>query len=225
MQRHDPMNRTRHVRWISLALLAFGCAPSTEATRLGRVGDSGMTPADGAETPDAAADAAPEDAGPPRWVPPAGTDPACVSGTRWTMGNEESVYMNPGQPCVACHRMDRGAPQHTAAGTAYFLDHEANTCNGYTGSAPGGPSGTAVVEVEDATGRMVRMTVNAAGNFFTRTALTFPLRVARVVGPTGLTAEMGSPVPHGDCNACHTQQGTTTVMGADPAPGRVVVPL
>lgn len=219
------MKHTTNSRWITLTLLALGCAQSTEATRPARTPDAGggdvTAPDDVAVTPDAE----PADTGPVRWMPPAGTDPACVSGTRWTRGNDESPYMNPGQACVACHAMDRRAPQHTAAGTAYFLDHEANNCNGYTGAAPAGPSGTAVVELVDATGRTVRMTVNAAGNFYTRNALTFPLRVARVLGPTGLVAEMGSPVPHGDCNACHTQEGTNTVMGNDPAPGRVIVPL
>ena len=36
---------------------------------------------------------------------------------------------------------------------------------------------------------------------------------------------MDGDAPHGDCNACHTQMGTTTVAGGDPAPGRITVPL
>ncbi len=180
--------------------------------------DSAVTP-DGSTPEDVVAP--PDDTG---WQPPPGTDTSCVSGTRWTRGNRGSASMNPGQACINCHRSMREGPQYLG-GTVYYLANEVNNCNGYSGRAPGGPSGTAYVEITDGAGRMVRLTVNAAGNFSTNSAFTFPLRSARVVGPTGLTNEMSSPIPHGDCNACHTQMGTTTIAGGDPAPGRITVPL
>ncbi len=162
------------------------------------------------------------DAGP--WAPPPGTNPACVSGERWEFGNRRSILMNPGQACLACHRRMSGPP-HTAAGTVFHLRHEEDGCYGYTGTIPGGGEGAARVELVDAEGQSLRLTVNLAGNFLTRTALRFPLRSARVVGPTGRVSAMRGEVPHGDCNACHTRDGSTTVPGAEAAPGRVTVPL
>lgn len=205
---------------LCLALLV-GCARSTSAFRPAPDASVDDAPAGG---DDASAEADAAEASPPPWTPPAGTDPACVSGTRWTNGNVESALMNPGQACIACHRSDPGAPAYSAAGTLYYLDHEVDNCNGYSGSAPGGPSGPAVVELLDAMGQTVRVTSNPAGNFATRRPLSFPLRSARVIGPTGRVAEMGGPIPHGDCNGCHTTEGTNTGAG-DPAPGRVIVPL
>lgn len=207
-----------------LSLVAVSCGSQTETLVNQRVGDSAVAtdaPVAAEDTPATTEDATP----PPPWTPPEGTDPACVTGSRWTGGNRESPFMNPGQACQACHVRSRGAPQLTAGGTVYYLDHETNNCNGYSGTVPGGMGGTAYVELVDANNRTVRLRVNAAGNFYTQTALAFPLMTARVIGPTGLINEMSSPVPHGDCNGCHSQMGTSTVAGADPAPGRVVVPL
>ncbi len=191
------------------------------ATNDANTTDDGAVVTDGATGSDASA---PDDAAAPTWTPPAGTNTACVSGTTWTRGNRGSQLMNPGQACIACHTSMREGPTGLG-GTAYYLDHEMNNCNGYSGRTPGGPSGTAYVEIVDATGRTARLTVNSAGNFITSTRFTYPLRTARVIGPTGLVNEMSSPVPNGDCNSCHTQDGTTTVAGGDSAPGRIVVPL
>lgn len=201
--------------------------PSDGATQGDSASGDGATTGDGATGSDGGTtdDATPGTDAAPSWMPPAGTDPACVSGVRWTRGNRGSQLMNPGQACNACHARDIEAPVTTVAGTVYYLDHEANNCNGYTGSAPGGPTGRAYVEVVDATGATIRLAVNTAGNFYTERVMEFPLRTARVIGPTGLINEMGSEVPNGDCNSCHTQMGTTTVTGGDDAPGRIIVPL
>lgn len=200
--------------------------PSDGAAQ-GDAGDDGSSASDGATGTDGSTteDASTGTDAAPSWMPPAGTDTSCVSGVRWTRGNRGSQLMNPGQACNTCHARDPEAPVTTVAGTVFYLDHEVNNCNGYTGSAPGGPTGRAYVEVIDATGTTLRLAVNTAGNFYTERALSFPLRTARVIGPTGLINEMGSEVPSGDCNSCHTQAGTTTVMGGDPAPGRITVPL
>jgi hypothetical protein len=40
----------------------------------------------------------------------------------------------------------------------------------------------------------------------------------------GRERAMIGAVPHGDCNACHTQTGTTTVTGGVKAPGRILIP-
>lgn len=214
---------------LSLAAAGAACSSEVSSTVLARpvldgaVSDGASTAAD-APTPDAAA---PDDA-PPPWMPPAGTDTSCVSNTRWNPASRPSALMAPGQACLTCHarRTDAADPEpfHVIGGTAYYALHEVDNCYGFTGLAPN-PTGAAYVELVDADGTMLRLRVGRSGNFGTSSALVFPLRSARVVGPTGLVNEMGSEVPHGDCNACHTEAGTTTEPGADPAPGRITVPL
>jgi hypothetical protein len=79
------------------------------------------------------------------------------------------------------------------------------------------------VRLIDANGVSLTLPVNTAGNFFSEERLAFPLRLAEVIGPTGVRRSMGEAVPHGDCNLCHTRQGTDTPTGL--APGRITVPL
>lgn len=151
-------------------------------------------------------------------VPPV-VVPPCVSGVRWTMGNEGSSAMNPGQACVACHVRERSDGPRVIGGTVYAQPMQVDDCNGVRGT------GSAYVEATDATGRTFRMTINSAGNFYynQRTAVVMPLRGVTVVAPSGQRNAMDGDAPHGDCNACHTLAGTTTVAGGDPAPGRILL--
>lgn len=186
--------------------------------------ESAFTPDAGiSETSDAPAEAdvptVTPDVPPPRFDPAA----ACISDTRWSRGNRGSPSMNPGRACLECHRRDRDAPIQSVAGTAFYAPHEEDLCNGYSGDPPGSRQGAATVRLIDANGVMLTLPVNAAGNFFTDDRLAFPLRLAEVIGPTGLRRAMGEAVPHGDCNLCHTRQGTDTPTGL--APGRITVPL
>jgi hypothetical protein len=154
----------------------------------------------------------PSDGGPDPFAAPA----TCTSGTTWTGGVRESPLMQPGEPCVACHDKG-GAPRLSFGGTVYASGHEPSQCNGAQG---------AEVVLVDAAGTTVTAKVNAAGNFYgsARAALTPPLK-AKVVFQ-GRERLMVGAVPSGDCNACHTQKGTTTVTtpGALSAPGRIVLP-
>jgi hypothetical protein len=215
----------------SLVLLALAlpqCSvlvdSATRPAHRGADAASAVTPDAGtSETSDAPADvdvpAVTPDVPPPRFDPAA----ACISDTRWSRGNRGSPVMNPGRACLECHRRDRDAPIQSVAGTAYYVRHEADLCNGYSGDPPGSRQGAATVRLIDANGVMLTLPVNAAGNFFTDDRLAFPLRLAEVIGPTGLRRAMGEAVPHGDCNLCHTRQGTDTPTGL--APGRIIVPL
>lgn len=149
---------------------------------------------------------------------PFAAPPQCSTGTNWLGGNAESPDMRPGGECIQCH-IDMaegpfdGPPVFTLAGTVYETGHEPNDCNGGT-SASGG--GAATVVVTDATGATVTMAVNAAGNFFTEDAVTFP--ITAVVRYDGRERAMVTPVDSGDCNHCHTD------MGAEMAPGRIALP-
>jgi hypothetical protein len=161
---------------------------------------------------------APADAGPDPFTVPA----RCTSGTTWTGGLRESPLMQPGEACVACHEKGE-APRLAFGGTVYPSAHEPSQCNGANGTSSA--QGAEVVLVDGA-GMTFTAKVNAAGNFYAnaRVAVTPPLR-AKVVY-MGRERLMIAAVPNGDCNACHTQKGTTTVTtpGSLPAPGRIILP-
>lgn len=135
------------------------------------------------------------------------TPTVCTSGKTWTGGDRESSLMRPGGACMTCHAV-RGGPSYKVAGTVYPSAHEPNDCNGVS-------DGTRVV-VTDAKGVTATLTVNEAGNFYSRQTLAAPFRVKVVRG----TAEraMLAPVTAGDCNTCHT------TAGVNGAPGRIMAP-
>jgi hypothetical protein len=116
---------------------------------------------------------------------------------------------------VACHQRDDG-PNFRVGGTVYPTGHEPSRCNG---SAAQG----AVVTVTDSRGRTVTAQVNAAGNFYSSGRDLIPPFRAKV-SFNGKERLMIGAVPVGDCNSCHTQNGTTTVTGGPKAPGRIVLP-
>ena len=218
------MRRLDAIGWVALAALG-ACSSEIVGYRAPLHGDdAAVAPADlGAE---------PTDGGKPAVdVPPAVDLPAvdapppppCVTGTRWTRGNDGDPMMNPGQACVACHVRMREGPR-LMGGTVYEQPMQVDDCFGVRGAASTA-TGSAYVEATDAAGRTLRMAINASGNFFydSRTAITFPLHGIAVVAPSGQRNPMDGDAPHGDCNACHTLAGTTTVAGGDPAPGRILM--
>jgi mono/diheme cytochrome c family protein len=100
---------------------------------------------------------------------------------------------------------------YTIAGTVYPTVREPNDCNGVNG-----PAAAIQVVVTDAAGRVLTLPVNAAGNFFTNAAVTFPFHARVVRG--GAVRMMIAAQSSGNCNGCHTTDG------ANGAPGRIVVP-
>lgn len=141
---------------------------------------------------------------------------ACVSGTYWGRGDTGDNLMHPGRACIECHSERRRGPVFSVAGTIYSEFNEENDCNGNAGPAEARNE----VEITDATGQPFYIIANSAGNFYTTHRFQFPARV-RVLGANGRVSEMGSRAPHGDCNACHTREGTSTATGM--APGRIVL--
>jgi mono/diheme cytochrome c family protein len=133
------------------------------------------------------------------------TPSVCTSGRTSTRG--EGPTMAPGQACVACHSRGEG-PRYSIAGTVYPTAHEPDNCLG----SPGGVS----VVITGADGAVVTLPVNSAGNFSLRTRVATPYTAKVVAG--GKVRVMATPQTNGDCNACHTQAGTSL------APGRVVAP-
>jgi hypothetical protein len=231
------MKNATHTRYFFVFLVSVSAGCSSQETSAFRPSihrdptatpppeDVFTAPLDASEAPDGSAPVdvvtAPPDQGPP--------PSACVSGRRWTRGDDGNRAMNPGQACLSCHRRRAGdeedAPRQLA-GTAYEADGQEDNCYGFAGNRSTGAGG-AYVEVVDGAGTQIRFAINESGNFLHDdehgSVLRFPLRSAAVVGPTGVRNEMGFGPPHGDCNACHTRTGTTTVSGGDPAPGRILV--
>lgn len=95
---------------------------------------------------------------------------------------------NAGQACIACHA-GNGGPDFTLAGTI---------------SVPG-----ATITVTDADGVILDVVSQNNGNFYTSTALTFPVTVSASKCPD--TVPMLGSVAQGDCNAggCHANGSAT----------------
>jgi len=143
---------------------------------------------------------------------PYATPPMCSSGSSWTHGDSGSVLMHPGLACIDCHRMNLRAPNLTLAGTLYPSAHEPDDCNG----ADGLNGDEMHVIVTDAQGTMQDMLANQAGNFYSYNTIAFP--ITAVVTYQGRTRAMTTPATTGDCNSCHTENGSNA------APGRIMLP-
>jgi len=163
---------------------------------------AGMPESTCATTSDAGLDSGPD---------PYNKPSVCTSGTKWLLGDKGSSSMHPGVACTECHDRKNKGPIYTIGGTLYPTPHEPNDCYGTSTS-----SSTAKVVVTDANNKETTLSVNSAGNFYTKNSVAFPVRV-KVVQGTKVRA-MATPVTNGDCNVCHTENG------AQSARGRVFLP-
>ena len=145
--------------------------------------------------------------------------PQCSSNSYWTQGDNGSSSMHPGLACIACHSRSGEAPSFAAAGSVFPTGHEYDDC---FGAAAAG----ARVTVTDKNGVAHSANVNSAGNFYIDSA-TYPgwpaFPITATVTFNGKTRSMGTAVPSGDCNTCHTQDGTS-VGGIAAPPGRIALP-
>lgn len=119
----------------------------------------------------------------------------------------ETATMLPGRACQNCHKDGGQAPaadvRWTVSGTVYSSATAA--CNS------GGVAG-ATVEILTASGSVqATLTTNAAGNFYTTQAVTFPLRARVKKG--AMTAEMSTPQANGNCASCHAKPGVSGAPG------------
>ncbi len=150
---------------------------------------------------------------PPAVIP--GGGPLCASGRYWTRGDTGDNFMHPGRACVQCHTESARGPIFTVAGTLFNAMHEENECFGNSGDPTTGLK--TWIEVVDQTNRPFIIEPNISGNFYTTHEFRFPLKRVRVITPSGQFLQMDDP-PSGDCNSCHTREGTAG------APGRVYAP-
>lgn len=140
----------------------------------------------------------------------------CSSGTHWTQGDSKSDKMKPGYACRACHAVGGSASGKSfdVSGTVYATAHEPDDCNGVNVSG-------ATIVITDANGQTSSLAVNSAGNFYHNDLIGFlkiptPFRVKVVYN--GKQRAMVGTVTNGDCNSCHTLNGTQQ------APGRIMLP-
>jgi hypothetical protein len=144
--------------------------------------------------------------------------PTCTSGKNWTGGINGSGSMQPGVACINCHKSTGGeAPQFTIAGTLYPTAHEPDQCNGVNGTTAG-----AQVVITDANNKIITVTPNSVGNFYYTGAVATPFHAK--VTYMGRERDMVGGQTSGDCDACHTQNGTAVPSTASPAPGRIILP-
>ena len=113
--------------------------------------------------------------------------------------------MHPGQACIKCHT--KKGPKFSIAGTVYPTAHEPDDCYGL---------GSSTVVITDATGKVLTLKSNSAGNFYSQTAIKMPYTAKVIVGTK--ERAMKDSQTNGDCNSCHT------VTGAEKAPGRIMAP-
>lgn len=158
------------------------------------------------------------DAGPPvkpsdgSAEPETGPVGACMSGKFWTDGiKPNSPQKVPGRTCVSsmCHSATSKAPNIplTMAGTIYGGLHDVDDCNGVDGT-----EGYAVA-IMDEMGVEIppRIFVGPTGNFTYTKALPANFKVKVIKG--GIDTAMNAPVSDGNCNSCHTADGTKGAKG------------
>ncbi|MFO0612818.1 MAG: hypothetical protein U0414_09535 [Polyangiaceae bacterium] len=188
-------------------------------------------PPGGGEAADAPVLQAWIDAGMPEGdcTPIATPDPAftgasiCTSGVTSKLGEDtpNRYDMYPGRACNACHAKGEEGEvikQFAAAGTVYPTGHEPDDCLGVDGSA----LPDIVVEVTGADGTVYTARPRKSGNFVIEDVTIALPYTAKIVSSKGERV-MSEAQTNGDCNLCHTDEGTSS-MGSGVAPGRMVVP-
>lgn len=158
-------------------------------------------------------------------------DPICTSMDMWPEGADEvqgkaESEMFPGMPCIDCHTnpskygFDDNGRDFEIAGTVFPTGHEPDRCAG----ADGRSLTDLIVHIEDANGKTWDLRPDASGNFSIASRndqVAFPYS-AKVISKDGERV-MSAKVDNGDCNVCHTQDGSSGPNPMDPvAPGRIV---
>src|SRR5450755_1949041 len=149
---------------------------------------------------------------------PYNTPLKCTSATTWTRANHGSVSMHPGLACISCHDMGGDGPRYAIAGTVFPSAHEPDDCNGTATSS----SGALLVLITEANGTTHTLPVNSVGNFYYEGSIATPYQ-AQVQAGSAIRV-MTHTQTSGDCNGCHTVNGSSNTTGATSAPGRIMAP-
>ncbi len=102
-----------------------------------------------------------------------------------------------GSDCLGCHGQEQIVSESllfSAAGTV-FIDLDGSE-----------PASAAIIRLTDAGGQVIELTSNSVGNFYTDTALEFPIQAE--VENDRETTTMTTQPETGSCNDCHACSGT-----------------
>ncbi len=149
---------------------------------------------------------------------PYNTPLKCTSATMWTRGDHGSASMHPGGICIDCHSMRGQGPSYGIAGTVFPSAHEPDDCNGAATSS----AGALAVLITEANGTTHTLPVNSVGNFFYEGTIATPYKAQ--VNAGSAVRVMTHTQTSGDCNGCHTVNGSSNATGATAAPGRIMAP-
>jgi cytochrome c2 len=116
-------------------------------------------------------------------------------------GREDpNALRNQGEDCLSCHKVGGKAPRSlfTVSGTVFR-------------AADGEPretgAGQVAVILTDAVGQRLELVSNAAGNFWSKAPLRFPVQVALRALPEGAPRQgPAGRCAHGNCNQCHSYE-------------------
>lgn len=146
-------------------------------------------------------------------IPENPIEPTCASTKFWDPKATSTAEMNPGRACRSCHKTQAADFNYFFMGTVFPSFHEKDLCM----SPP--PLG-AKVEILDTDGNVtMTLSPNASGNFISSAvAAGVPIPYTARLVANGRSRSMVTPQKDGDCNRCHTEQGT------EHAPGRLVWP-
>ena len=166
------------MRVVFAVLLMAGCTVGTASTGSTSTGggDDGLT----IDAP----------TGTPVWLDAAlGTDGGAFPNCRMPVTGYGDGHHNTGKNCMdGCHNHG-----FTVAGTVYT---SATNNTGYAG---------ATVTLTDKNNQVIDLVVQANGNFYTKNAVAFPVKVMATSCPYG--APMTADSTTGACNTCHAQAG------------------
>jgi hypothetical protein len=140
-----------------------------------------------APKPDLAMPPASPDLAPPPPSPDLAPAIACDNAQSTSvLGANADGHHHAGVDCLGCHT-GGGAPKWTVAGTLY--------------STVSGGAAVATINVTDANGQKLKLVTATNGNFWTGSAVAYPLQVSASRCPP--TVPMVSPVSTAGCNGCH----------------------
>jgi hypothetical protein len=103
----------------------------------------------------------------------------------------------------------------------YATLHEPDGCQGLSSSS----TLRITMDMLDKNGAVaIELGTNSVGNFASDLIPPDPYTINLINAATGATVSMVTPQTSGDCNGCHTENGTTIVPGDVPAAGRIIMP-
>lgn len=139
-----------------------------------------------------------------------GVEERCVVPTSFSLESDETrgPFMRAGQNCLRCHASNGEARNKPFSfGGTIFPAADSGLCDGVEG---------VTVRVTDSKGKVVTVTSNRVGNFWSAEPLTPPLSMEAERG--GRVTKMPVTAPTGGCALCHSWPDAVSASGRIRAP-------